>query len=320
MISIVIPVFNEEENLKELNKRLLAVCKVIGGRYEIIYVNDGSSDNILVLIKDLCTIDEHLHFISFYRNFGQHAAVMAGFRYASGEIIMTMDADLQNPPEEIPKFINKMKEGYDVVAGRRVDREDKLSRKIPSYFMNKFISLFTGVKLNDYGCMMRAYSRDIVSKLVRYGDNNLYITAFTSWLSKNTIEIPIKHEPRFAGKSKYSLLSLLRQVFDIITSYSLVPIQLIGITGIVFFIAGIFLFLYLMYHRIFIAHLDPLTTFIAILIFLSGLILFSIGVVSEYMVRIYKEVRNVPLYILKETDLNENDISILDCVDNDNTK
>ena len=233
---------------------------------------------------------------------------------------MTMDADLKNPPEEIPKFIYKMKEGYDVVAGRRVNREDKLSRKIPSYFMNKFISLLTGVKLNDYGCMMRAYSQDIVSKLLRYGGNNLYITAFTSWLSKNTIEIPIKHELRFAGKSKYSLLSLLRQVFDIITSYSLVPIQLIGITGIVFFIVGIFLFLYLMYHRIFIAHLDPLTTFIAILIFLSGLILFSIGVVSEYMVRIYKEVRNVPLYILKETDLNENDISILDCVDNDNTK
>ena len=213
-----------------------------------------------------------------------------------------------------------MKDGYNVVVGRRVDREDNLFWKIPSYFMNKFISLFTGVMLNDYGCMMRAYNRGIVSKLLRYGGNNLYLTAFTSWLSNNTIEIPIKHEARFAGKSKYSLLSLLRQVFDIIISYSLVPIQLIGITGIVFFIVGIFLFLYLMYHRIFIAHLDPLTTFIAILIFLSGLILFSIGVVSEYMVRIYKEVRNVPLYILKETDLNENDISILDCVDNDNTK
>jgi undecaprenyl-phosphate 4-deoxy-4-formamido-L-arabinose transferase len=304
MISIVIPVFNEEDNLDELNSRLSVVCESLDDNYEIIYVDDSSSDNSLEIIKKYCSSNEHIHYISFYRNFGQHAAVMAGFKYTCGEIIITLDADLQNPPEEIPKFLEKMKEGFDVVAGKRVNRKDKLSRIIPSYFINKFISSLTGVKLNDYGCMMRAYRRDIINKLLQYGEKSLYITAFTSWLSQNTIEIPIKHDSRFAGNSKYSLLSLLRQVFDLVTTYSLVPIQLIGIIGFVLFVVGIFLFLYLMYHRMFIAHLDPLTSFIAILIFLSGVILFSIGIVSEYLVRLYKEVRSIPLYILKESDKN----------------
>ena len=304
MISIVIPVFNEEKSLEELNKRLLVVCNSLDSEFEIIYVDDGSSDKSLDIIKKFCVSHKFIHFITFYRNFGQHAAVMAGFKHARGDIIMTLDADLQNPPEEIPKFLDKMKEGYDIVAGKRVNRKDRLSRKIPSYFMNKIISSLTGVRLNDYGCMMRAYRRDIVSKLLQYGEKNLYLTAFTSWLSDHSIEIPIKHEPRFAGKTKYSLFTLLRQVFDLITAYSLVPIQIIGLTGIIFFIVGIFIFLYLMYFRLFLGHINPLTSFIAILILLSGIILFSIGVVSEYLIRLYKEVRKMPLYIIKESDNN----------------
>lgn len=307
MISIVIPVFNEEENLEELNKRLSVVCDSFDENFEIIYVDDGSSDKSLDIIKKFCDHSKGIHFISFYRNFGQHAAVMAGFQNALGDIIMTMDADLQNPPEEIPKMLVKIKEGYDIVAGKRINRKDKLLRKLPSYFMNKIISSLTGVELSDYGCMMRAYRRDIISKLIQYGEKSLYIPAFTSWLSNNSIEIPIKHDFRFAGKTKYSLLTLLRQAFDLITAYTLVPIQIIGISGIILFFIGIFLFIYLMYYRLFVGTTNPLTSFIAILIFLSGSILFSIGVISEYLVRLYKEIRKMPLYILKDSDINKID-------------
>ena len=307
MISIVIPVFNEEKNLEELNNRLLVTCDSLDKEFEIIYVDDGSSDNSLDIIKEFCTSHEFIHYISFYRNFGQHAAVMAGFKHSAGDIIMTLDADLQNPPEEIPKLVDKMKDGHDIVAGRRINRKDSLLRKIPSYFMNKIISLLTGVTLNDYGCMMRVYKRDIINTLLLYGEKSLYIPAFTSWLSKDSIEIPIKHEPRFAGKTKYSLLTLLRQSFDLITAFTLLPIQIIGLTGLIFFIVGNFLFLFLMYFRLFVGTPSSLTSFIAILVLLSGIILLSIGVISEYLVRLYKEVRKMPLYIMKDSDINKID-------------
>lgn len=307
MISIVVPVFNEEENLEELNKRLLSVCNSLPINFEIIYVDDGSTDKSLDIVKNFCNLNDFIHFISFYRNFGQHAAVMAGFKYARGDLIMTLDADLQNPPEEIIKLIDKMKDGYDIVAGKRINRKDSFLRKIPSYFMNRIISSLTGVKLSDYGCMMRVYKRDIISNLLEYGEKSLYIPAFTSWLSNHSTEIPIKHDTRYAGKSKYTLFTLLRQAFDLITAYTLVPIQLIGMTGIIFFIIGLFLFMYLMYYRLFIGSPSSLTSFIAILILLSGVILFSIGVISEYLVRIHKEVRKMPLYILKESDIYNKD-------------
>ena len=303
MISIVIPVFNEEKNLEELNKRLLVVCNSLDREFEIIYVDDGSSDKSLDIIKNFCVSHKFIHYITFYRNFGQHAAVMAGFKHTLGDIIMTLDADLQNPPEEIPKLIDKMKDGYDIVAGRRINRKDNLLRKIPSYFINKIISLLIGVKLHDYGCMMRAYKKSIIKNLLLYGEKSVYIPAFSSWLSNNVVEVSIKHDPRLGGKTKYSLFMLLRQVFDLITAYTLIPIQIIGLTGIVLFFAGVFLFLYLMYFRLFLGTPSDLTSFIAILIFFSGTILFSLGIISEYLVRLYKEVRKMPLYILKESDI-----------------
>ena len=302
-VSLVIPVYNEEQNLKELNKRILAVFDSMDTDYEIIYVDDGSSDKSLDIIKQFCNGSEFIHFISFYRNFGQHAGVLAGLKHARGDIIMTLDADLQNPPEEIPKFVDEMNNGYDIVAGRRIERQDDIRRKIPSYFVNKFISKLTGVKFNDYGCMMRAYNRNIVKQLVNYGEKSLYITAFGSWLSDNSKEIPIKHEPRFMGKTKYSLFKLFRQLFDLITAYTIVPIQIIGIIGLIFFGLGIVLFIYLMYFRVFVGHINPLTSFIALLILFSGLILFSIGVISEYIVRIYKEVKKMPLYLIRNSSI-----------------
>ena len=166
-ISIVIPIYNEEENLPNLHKRMIVVCKSLNIDYEIIYVDDGSIDKSLDLIENFTKQDNNTYFISFYRNFGQHAAVIAGFKYSKGDVVMTLDADLQNPPEEIPKFIEKMKEDYDVVAGVRLNRKDNLLRKFLSYFMNKIISMITGVKLVDYGCMMRLYKRNIINILIR---------------------------------------------------------------------------------------------------------------------------------------------------------
>ena len=300
MLSIVIPVFNEEQNLVELNRRLLVVCNSLDTLFEIIYVDDGSLDNGLDLIKGFCEENGIIHFISFYRNFGQHAAVIAGFSQAKGNVILTLDADLQNPPEEIPKFVEKMKEGFDIVAGKRLLRKDSILRKMPSYLMNKIIALLTGVKLNDYGCMMRAYRSDVINNLVKYGEKSVYIPAFTSWLTKNCVEIPIKHDKRHLGHTKYSLLKLLRQAFDLITAYTIIPIQVVSIIGLWFFFLGLFLFMYLMYYRIFIGTPNSLTSFIAALIFFSGMIMFSLGLISEYISRLFQEVRKMPLYIIRE--------------------
>ena len=270
MISIIIPVYNEQKNLEELNNRLLSVCSSLNKKFEIIYVDDGSTDSSLEKIKNFSKINSNIFYIEFFRNFGQHAAVMAGFSNAKGEIVITLDADLQNPPEEIKKLLDEIDKGYDIVAGRRMHRKDSILRRFLSYYMNKIISFMTGVKLNDYGCMMRAYRRNIIDKLLEFGEKSVYIPAFTSWLSKNTVEIPIKHDARIAGKTKYSLLKLLNQAFDLITAYTLIPIKIISLLGISLFFIGTFLFFYLMYYRFFVGTPSSLTSFIAILILLSG--------------------------------------------------
>jgi len=303
MVSLVIPVYNEEQNLKELNRRILVVFDSIDTDYEIIYVDDGSSDKSLDIIKKFSNRSEFINFISFYRNFGQHAAVMAGLKHARGDIILTLDADLQNPPEEIPKLIEKLEEGYEIVASKRIHRKDKLLRRILSFYMNKIISVLTGVKLSDYGCMMRAYKREIINKLLQYGEKSVYIPAFTCWLSSDVIEIPIRHDARKKGKTNYSLLKLLHQAFDLITAYTIFPIQMISLFGGILCFVGILLFCYLMYFRIFIGTPSSLTSFIAILILLSGIILFCLGVISEYLVRLYREIKKMPLYIIKNSNI-----------------
>lgn len=301
MISIIAPVYNEEENLTEFNQRIVSVLKSMDKKYEVIYVDDGSKDKSLGIIKEFKDKFDFVHYISLQRNFGQHAAIMAGLKLAEGDIIITIDTDLQNPPEEIPKLIEEINKGFDVISTKRIDRKDNILRKLPSNLMNKIISQLTGVKLNDYGCMMRAYTKKIVNLLLEYGEKSVYIPAFTSWLTNNIKEIEIKHEPRVKGKTKYSFLKLLNQAFDLITAYTLFPIQVISIIGLLLFIGGIFLFCYLMYFRIFIGSPSSLTSFVAILIFLSGTILLSLGIISEYLVRMYKEVKKTPFYIIKES-------------------
>lgn len=299
-ISVVIPVFNEESSLEELYNNLSDCLKGIGKAYEIIFVDDGSRDGSLAALDGFKKRDASVEVISFCRNFGQHAAVMAGFKAAKGGIVVTLDADLQNPPAEIPKLVKKIEEGYDVVAGRREIRRDTLSRRISSRAMNMIISKLTGVKLNDYGCMLRAYKRNIIDYLLVYGEKSVYIPAFTSWIAAKAIEVPVSHNPRKYGKSKYSTLKFLRQAFDLITAYTLLPIQLISITGAVFAVIGVFLACYLMSFRLFFGTTSPLTTFISALLFFCGMIMLALGIVSEYLARIYIETRKTPLYIIKK--------------------
>lgn len=299
-ISIVIPVFNEKDALLELHDRLISVMRGIGRIYEIIFVDDGSRDKSPEILAEIQGKGGGVKIISFCRNFGQHAAVMAGFKASRGEIVVTLDADLQNPPEEIPKLLKKIEEGFDVVAGRRMGRKDVLTRRLSSAMMNIIISRLTGVKLNDYGCMLRAYRRNIIDYMVQYGEKSVYIPAFASWFAARATEIPVDHDARKYGKSKYSLLRFLRQAFDLITAYTLLPIQLISIAGAAFAFIGFLLACYLMSFRLFFGTPSALTTFVSALLLFSGLILLSLGIVSEYLARIYIETRRLPLYIVKD--------------------
>ena len=191
IIYIVVPVFNEESNLRVFHERLLTTCDKSIKDYEIIYIDDGSSDNSSSILKEAAKESSNIFYISFFRNFGQHAAVLAGFKFSKGSHIITLDSDLQNPPEEIIKFLENKDSDCDIVAGVRVNRKDNILRRFSSFLMNKIISKLTGVKLSDYGCMMRMYSRKIVNVILANDEKSIYIPAFSSWLSKKTKEIKI---------------------------------------------------------------------------------------------------------------------------------
>ena len=300
MLSIIVPVFNEEDNILELYSRIKLTLEKSKITNEIIFVDDGSKDKSLDIINDLSKKNKEVKYISFYRNFGQHAAVIAGFKEAIGKYVLTLDADLQNPPEEIPKLIKEIEKGYDVVGGYRKNRKDSFIRKTLSFIMNKVISRLTGVKLKDYGCMMRVYKISLIKQIIIYGEKSVYIPSFAAWLTNNIKEIDVKHDYRKKGKTKYSLIKLLSQAFDLITTYTLIPLQIIFLIGVFVFFIGIALFIYLMMYRFFYGTPSSLTSFIAILILLSGLIVLSIGIISEYLIRIYRETRKFPFYIIKK--------------------
>lgn len=303
MISIVIPVYNEEKNLHAFNERIVKTCNKALDDYEIIYVDDGSTDKSLHLIKEFCMNNNNIFYISFFRNFGQHASVISGFKFSRGLNVITLDSDLQNPPEEILKFLKYKNSNYDIIAGKRINRQDKFLRKFFSFFMNKIISGLTGTKLSDYGCMMRMYSRKIIDVILENDEKSIYIPAFSSWLSKKTIEIEIKHDVRYSGKTKYSLTKLFQQAFDLITSYTFVPLQLIFILGFFMFILGLFLFLYLMAYRLIFGTFNSLASFIVFQMLFSGIILFCLGIISEYISRIHKQTRKIPLFIVREKNI-----------------
>ena len=300
-VSVLVPVLNEEECLPELQRRLHETLESTGKSYEIIYINDGSTDSTQRIMEEFHAKDDHVKVIEFSRNFGQHMALFAGFARAQGDMVITIDADLQNPPEEIPRLIEKVEEGYDVVATYRRGRQDSLLRTIPSYIVNKITSRLVGAKLRDYGCMLRAYGRSVIDSMNMCQESSSFIPALANTYAKRIIEIEVGHEERKKGISKYGLFRLLRLNFDLMTGFSLLPIQFIGLLGVGIAIVGLAFALYLIVRRFIVGpESEGLFTLFAILFVFIGVQIFALGIIGEYIGRIFQEVRRRPRFIIRK--------------------
>lgn len=300
-ISIVIPVWNEEENINPLYLRLTNVLMDLDKSYEIIFVDDGSTDKTFEFLKELNEKDNRVKIIRFTRNFGQHPAMIAGFNHTKGDITITLDGDLQNPPEEIPKLVNKLNEGYDVVFSWKESRKDPLLRKIISFVSNRIMSKITGVKLKDYGSNLRAYNCRTIELLKKCREKTLMIGPLVSWLGVSIAEVKVKHNSRTAGKTKYNLLNMFRMYYDLITGYTTLPIQIVSILGIIISFVGLITGVFLILWRL-IYGSGPMgmTSFLALIFILFGVQLLSMGLIGEYVARIFRETQGRPQYIEKE--------------------
>jgi len=300
-VSVLVPVLNEEDSLPELHRRLLDTLNGIGKSYEIIYINDGSTDSTEVLLEKFHSDDKRVKIIEFNRNYGQHMALFAGFEFAGGEIIVTIDADLQNPPEEIPKLVSKAEEGFEVVATYRKQRKDSLFRKMPSFIVNKITAKLVGVKLRDYGCMLRAYRRNIVDYMNMCPESSSFIPALANTFAKRITEIEVAHEERKKGTTKYSLFKLWRLNFDLMTSFSLWPIQIISTLGITIAAVGLLFAMFLLIRRLLIGpEGEGVFTLFGVLFCFIGIQILALGIIGEYIGRIYQEVRRRPRFIIKK--------------------
>ena len=300
-ISILVPVLNEEESLLELNERLRSALGGMDKPYEIIYINDGSTDRTEEILEAFHREDGHIKVIEFNRNYGQHMALFAGFEFAKGEIIVTIDADLQNPPEEIPRLVEKAEEGYEVVATYRKKRKDSLFRKMPSYIVNRITAKLVGVRLKDYGCMLRAYRRNIVEYMNMCPESSSFIPALANTFAKKITEIEVGHDERRKGVSKYSPFRLFRLNFDLMTNFSLLPIQIISMLGVAIALIGLAFAALLFLRRLFVGpEGEGVFTLFGVLFFFIGIQIFALGVIGEYVGRIYQEVRRRPRYIIKK--------------------
>jgi undecaprenyl-phosphate 4-deoxy-4-formamido-L-arabinose transferase len=304
MLSVVIPVYNEQDGLPALFARLYPALDALGQPYEIIFVNDGSRDRSAALLREqFAKRRDVTRVVLLNGNFGQHMAILAGFEHSRGERIVTLDADLQNPPEEIRRLLAKMDEGYDYVGGVRGERHDTRFRRFGSRAMNALRSRITHIHMTDQGCMLRAYSRDIVDAINACGEVSTFIPALAYTFARNPGEIEVAHEPRTAGESKYSLYSLIRLNFDLMTGFSVVPLQIFSLFGILVAIGSVLLYFVVMAQRILAG--EPVTTLATfwdrdiLQFFLTGLVLFGLGLVGEYVGRIYQQVRNRPRYLVQ---------------------
>lgn len=302
-ISVVIPVFNEEDNLRELGERLIRTLTGMGRPYEIIFVDDGSTDGSWEILRDLNGLyPENIRALQFHRNFGQHQAIFAGFQAARGKVMVTLDADLQNPPEEIPRLVAKIDEGFDTVGGWRENRQDSIFRRLPSQLVNNVMSRVTGVKLRDYGCMLRAYRREVVDSINQCQESSSFIPALANLFSQRVAEIPVGHAERERGKSKYGVIKLLRLNFDLMTGFSNLPIHLVGFTGVAIALLGFFLGLFLFIRRVFVGpEVEGVFTLFAILFVFVGLNTLGLALIGEYVGRIYREVRGRPRFVIRQT-------------------
>ena len=311
-VSIVLPVYNEEESLKELHSKLTDVLNKLGCEYEIIAIDDGSTDSSFNVLKELSQSDPRLKAIKFRRNFGQTAALSAGFHHAKGDVIITMDSDLQNDPADIPRLLEKINEGYDVVSGWRADRKDKfISRRIPSILANKLIVKMTGVNIHDFGCTLKAYRKDVVDNINLYGEMHRFIPALAKWVGAEITEIKVQHHARKHGKSNYGISRTTRVFLDLMTvkfllSYSTKPMRPFGIMGLGSGFLGFLICLYLSIGKIFFpSEATSLTRrmpmlLLGILLILVGIQFLTMGLLAEIMIRTYYESQSKPIYYIKE--------------------
>ena len=297
-LSVVIPVYNEEGNLPTLFSRLYPVLDALGESYEIIFTNDGSADrsNELLAAQHAARPDV-TRVIEFKANYGQHMAIMAAFERVRGEVIITLDADLQNPPEEIPKLLEKIAEGYDCVGGARQNRQDSIFRRYISKLVNWVRRHMTHIEMTDQGCMLRAYSREVVDGIVRSGAVNTFIPALAYSLAQKPTEIPVAHEERHAGASNYSVYRLIRLNFDLITYFTTAPLQLFTIFAMACSGCSFLLVIVLGARRLYFGPEEGgIFTLFGILFFLISVCMVGIGLIGEYMGRTYQVVRKRARY------------------------
>ncbi|MEJ2735714.1 MAG: glycosyltransferase family 2 protein [Anaerolineae bacterium] len=307
-ISVVVPVLNEEENLPILHQRLTEALAGNGYSYEIIIVDDGSTDRSFNVMQALQARDDHLRIVRFRRNYGQTAAFAAGFDRALGDVVITLDADLQNDPADIPALMAKIAEGYDVVSGWRVDRQDRfLDRRLPSMVANRLIGWTTGVRIHDYGCSLKAYRRDVLTDVRLYGELHRFIPALAHAAGARVTEVPVSHHPRRYGKAKYGLSRTLRVILDILAvrflmSYSTRPIHIFGLLGLLSFVAGALILLYLAVVRLFLLQpvADRPLLLLGILLTMLGVQLVTSGLLAEMVTRTYFESQNKPIYTVRQ--------------------
>ena len=307
-ISVIVPLLNEEENIEVLYRELIDQLRELGQEFEIIFVDDGSTDRTFEILSKIQKDDSRVKVISFRKNFGQTAALSAGFDHAKGDIIVTLDADLQNDPQDIPKLLEKLNEGYDLVNGWRFDRKDPfLTRRLPSIIANKIISLITRVTLHDYGCTLKAFRKEVTKNIRLYGEMHRFIPAIASGMGISICEVKVNHRARKYGKSKYGISRTIRVILDLITvkfllSYATRPIQVFGLLGFCSGIIGFAIAIYLTIQRQFFG--IPLANrpllLLAILLIFIGLQFVTLGLIAELQARTYHETQNKPIYVIRE--------------------
>jgi len=301
LLSVIIPVFNEQETLPALFARLYPALDALGVSFEVLFINDGSRDRSAALLKDQFQVRPDVtRVILFNANCGQHLAIMAGFEYCRGARVVTLDADLQNPPEEIGKLLAAMDRGHDYVGSIRETREDSWWRHLASRLMNRLRERITKIRMTDQGCMLRAYSREIVKAVVSTREVSTYIPALAYTFAINPTEVIVAHAERAAGQSKYPLYKLIRLNFDLVTGFSLAPLQMFSLVGIALSLASAAFVAYLAIRRLIVGpEAEGLFTLFGLNFLLMGILLFGIGLLGEYVGRIYQQVRERPRFTIQ---------------------
>lgn len=307
-ISVVVPLYNEEDNVQLLYEEIKGVLDTIAEQAEIVFVDDGSRDNTLAKLEAIQAGDDHVRVVSLRRNFGQTAAMTAGFDHARGGVIITMDGDLQNDPHDIPQLVAKLNEGYDVVTGWRYDRQDPfLSRKLPSQLANRLISRVTGVGLHDYGCTLKAFRREVIDNINLYGEMHRFIPAIASGMGISFTEVKVNHRARRFGTSKYGISRTIRVVLDLITvkfmlSYATRPLHVFGTVGVVSSLLGVLIALVLTVQRQLygVALANRPLLLLAVLLIFMGIQFITIGLLAELVVRTYHESQKKPIYYVRK--------------------